>query len=386
MNDEIVRLSAANFEEAMEVMNLAFDKSPPTDFENLLPKLYHVDDDAMACHYALRRNGAICAIVGLYPLFWNIGSTTLRMAGIGGVSTHPDYRGQGMMQRLMNHCVDTMKKEKYHLSWLGGQRQRYGYFGYETCGVELRFQLTKRNLRHCFNEPSEIRFEPLKCEQIDRIKSVKKLHDTQSVRANRSQYDFYSLLRSWTSVPYVALRDGPVDDENVGYLVHDRNGILVEIVGLDDHITFEINRAWVEQGTQDSASIHMGPIARGLLSQLAETCESTAVGHSANWLVFDWCTVITTLLSARHTVTPMPSGRVTISLGEYGTVAVNLEENKVTCKRVDEQPMLTCDDKMAHRLFFGPLPPSQVVALPLEAALLESWCPLPLFWPRLDAV
>ena len=36
------------------------------------------------------------------------------------------------------------------------------------------------------------------------------------------------------------------------------------------------------------------------------------------------------------------------------------------------------------RLLFGPLPPSHVLNLPANAALLDAWCPLPMFWPALD--
>ena len=161
MSDRIAPLSAVDFDEAMAVMNLAFGKSPPADFASILPKLYRPDDSLMACLWALRRDGRIRAVVGIHPLTWKVGAATLPVAGIGGVSTHPDCRGQGMMQRLMTHCVGVMKEEGYPLSVLGGQRQRYGYFGYERCGVEVELRLNKSNIRHCFGTPSKIRFEPL---------------------------------------------------------------------------------------------------------------------------------------------------------------------------------------------------------------------------------
>ena len=79
---------------------------------------------------------------------WKLGQTTLEIAGIGGVSSHPRSRGAGYMRQLMHHLVQRMRDEGKHLSWLGGQRQRYAYFGYEDCGVSHTYTLSKTNLRH----------------------------------------------------------------------------------------------------------------------------------------------------------------------------------------------------------------------------------------------
>ena len=49
----------------------------------------------------------------------------LKMGGICGVSTHAAHRIKVYMSLLMNHCVQYMKDRGFHLSYLGGQRQRY---------------------------------------------------------------------------------------------------------------------------------------------------------------------------------------------------------------------------------------------------------------------
>ena len=56
------------------------------------------------------------------------------------------------MQQLMVHCVQTAPAEGFHLSWLGGQRQRYGYSGYEKCGVYYRLTLSPTNVRHVLGD------------------------------------------------------------------------------------------------------------------------------------------------------------------------------------------------------------------------------------------
>lgn len=177
MKGQIRQLSAADFEEAIDLMNFAFSSpGAPLDFERLLPKLYQATDEHMSCHYAAVCDGGIRAIVGLYPLDWHIDGSRLRLAGIGGVSTHPRYRERGLMQKLMRHCVEEARSQGYHLSWLGGQRQRYAYFGYENCGVAVRLELKKKNVAHTFETPSNIRFEVIGADQSDRLQRAFELH------------------------------------------------------------------------------------------------------------------------------------------------------------------------------------------------------------------
>ena len=386
MSDSIAPLSAADFDEAMAVMNFAFDKAPPADFASILPKLYRPEEGLMDCLWALRRDGRIRAVVGVHPLTWKVGAATLPVAGIGGVSTHPECRGQGMMQRLMTHCVGLMKEQGYPLSVLGGQRQRYGYFGYEVCGVGVELQLGKRNLRHCFSEPSEIRFEPLDDGRAGRLEASRALHDAQPVRAERPAGDFHRVLRSWRAVPYAALREG----ELAGYVVVSLDGkALPEVVGRDGDTAFEIARAWIEQGDQESVTVTAGPLAGRFLHRLGEVCEEVAPGSSGNWQVFDWPRVISALLAAKAAApsgVPLADGRVILGIEGYGPVAISVAGRRVSCQRVEETPAISCGPHLAHRLLFGPLPPSQSLLLPKAAAVLESWCPLPLFWSRQDAV
>ena len=386
MSDSIAPLSAADFDEAMAVMNLAFDKAPPADFASILPKLYRPEDGLMSCLWAIRRGGRIKAVVGVHPLAWKVGAATLRVAGIGGVSTHPDCRGRGMMQRLMTHCVRLMKEQGYPLSVLGGQRQRYGYFGYEVCGVGVELQLGKRNLRHCFSAPSNIRFEPLDDGPASRLEAARALHDAQPVRAERPAGDFLRVLRSWRAVPYAAFEEG----ELAGYVAVSLDGKeLPEVVGRDGDTAFEIARARVEQGDQESVTLTAGPLAGRFLHRLGEVCEAAAVRSSGNWQVFDWPRVISALLAARAadpSRSPLADGRVALGIEGCGTVAVSVDGGEVSCERVEERPAVSCGHHLAHRLLFGPLTPSQSLRLPKEAEALESWCPLPLFWLRQDAV
>src|SRR5665647_2141986 len=126
--DEITRLGTADFEEGIDFLNRVFSKpDSPMDFLRSLPKIYRAEEHLMSCNLAIRRDGRIRAVVGVFPMEVSIGGRILKAAGIGGVSTHPEERGHGLMRRLMEAALADMAAKGVALSVLGGQRQRYHY-------------------------------------------------------------------------------------------------------------------------------------------------------------------------------------------------------------------------------------------------------------------
>lgn len=383
MTDSIIQLRAEDFEEAMDFLNLVFSAHAPHDFARLLPLLYRPIDQHMAHNFAIRQKGRIRAIVGLFPLQWQVGQVALRVAGIGGVSSHPNCRGTGLMQRLMRHCVGQMKEQGFHLSWLGGQRQRYLYFGYEKCGVSLSFSVNKSNLKHCFTGEPRLRFAPLAPQDAAGLARAKALHDAQVAHAQRPLEDFYYHCLSWLHRPFVAL-DG--EGRMAGYLVASGKGDYVaELVAESDETALEMARSWVAQGEQ-GVSIELSSMAGSLVRRLGQVCEGVSIRSSGNWQVFAWAEVVDALLKLRRASGPLAEGAMVIEVEGYGQLQLKVEGERAGCVSTEEQPDLRCAAPAALRLLFGPLPPSLVMPLPGRAALLESWCPLPLFWARQDGV
>ena len=68
MTQEIVQLTAADFDEAMAMLRGAFSEAH--EFPELLPALYQRTDDHMSWNHAIRREGRIAAIVGIFPITW----------------------------------------------------------------------------------------------------------------------------------------------------------------------------------------------------------------------------------------------------------------------------------------------------------------------------
>ena len=383
MSTAIARLTPADFEEAMDVLNFSFGFEHPHNFETLLPVLYHPGAEAMSWNWALREEGSIRAIVGVFPLTWKLGDATLRIAGVGGVSCHPRYRKRGFMGQLMRHCVEAMREEGYPLSWLGGQRQRYGYYGYEKCGINYQLSLAPINVRHVFGDGDlGIEFRPLERQDRTHLQGGIGLHDAQPIRGVRPRKRFYNMLLSWYHKPHIAISP---DSRMIGYVVANGNGDrITEILAVNEgEPELQIAAAWVQQ--HGEATFDLAPSNR-LLPKLAAVCGGMSVHSSGNWQIFDWAAALDALLKAQCTLIPLIDGAVVIEIADYGKVLLEVAGGSARCIRSDAAPALQTDAFTAMRLLFGPLPPATVLALPQAAAALEQWCPLPLFWGRQDGV
>ena len=239
---DVVQLSGADFDEAIAFLDGVFGEHRPHDFATLLPSIYQPCDELMSCNHALRVDGRIRAIVGLFPIDWQVGGRLLKVGGIGGVSTHPGDRGKGYMGVLMRHCVERMKAEGFHLSWLGGQRQRYGWFGYEKCGQTVSVDLGPANLRHACPTPVDLRFETLKPGHSGRLEQAWKMHQAQRVHCRRRKPWFHRYLRAWYNRPHAAL---DASGEMAGYLVASPDGDqVVELIGRDEETALAMAPAW----------------------------------------------------------------------------------------------------------------------------------------------
>jgi predicted N-acetyltransferase YhbS len=383
-DDKIVQLSARDFEEAIDFLNLVFSAHSPHDFATMLPSIYGPTDELMGCNYAIKTDGRIRAIVGLFPINLSVGNVPLRIAGIGGVSTHPGHRATGYMKSLMHHCVTEMKTQGYQLSWLGGQRQRYLYFGYESCGTKCIFTVSKTNLRHSFDGASHVSFAPISSYDKERIAHATKLHNGQQLYCARSDQNFHDHLVGWHSKPYAALNS---HGKMIGYLVASTEGDLIaELCADSTDAAIEMVHGWVEEQTCEAVTVELHAVPDGLFYGLGRIGEHVRIRESGNWQVFDWAAVAEALLRLRSQSCVLAQGTVTVGITGYGTLRLTVDGDRIECVRSEEDGDVTCDGPTAKRLLFGPLSPSLVMRLPRQAVLLESWCPLPLSLTRQDWV
>jgi len=384
MPESITHLTANDFDKAIQFLNMVFAVHGDIDFPVLLPDLYQPTDEHMRCNYAVKRHGRIRAIVGLFPMTLFIGGAVLKTAGIGGVSVHLNDRGRGYMKRLMDHCLEVMQEESYQLSWLGGQRQRYGHWGYEVCGQRYRFKVTKANIKHCCANAPGIDFELLDREDAAAMKEMVKWHNRRLIHVQRSGEAFYDAISSWKNAPYAAWDDS---GRAVGYIVANTAADTVaEIAARDKEAMQRIIAAWVEQSPGDAVEFEAPPLASSLTRFLFQTGESSSILPAGNWRVFDWPAVIEASLRAKNSSSRLPSGAFRLGIQESGVFELSVDGMQAHCRPTDAAPDLQCDAKTAMTLLFGPMPPELAKLSPIDNFMLHAWAPLPLYMPRQDEV
>ena len=204
------KVSKNEYEELIELMNTAFNMQGDQKFEKLLPKLYFKDNKDMI-HYGAYEDGKLVASIGLYKMTMVSKYSTLNVGCIGAVSTHPNYRLKGYFKELMKRTIKEAKKQKCDLLFLGGNRLRYGRFGFENAGRKFVFNISSRTKHRL--KPKE--FEVIKLDKDDErsIDACLSLYNKSSQKMLRTKENFYNHIISWNCVPYVV----KVDNEIIGY-------------------------------------------------------------------------------------------------------------------------------------------------------------------------
>ena len=396
MSGRIITVGPERYAELIAHLDGAFGMSGERTFPRLLPAMYG-PDERCACNHAVEVDGDLAAVVGLFPITWHVGGAVLRVAGIGGVSTRHGQRGGGHMRRLLTHVLDLAQRQGFHLAFLGGQRQRYGYFGFEVAGVQPTFRLTATNLRHAGLLDEQrgagadeglpaVTLAPLTTAAD--LESLQALHNAQPVRCDRPR--FFETLHQWMPEPMVGV-DG--DGAAAGYVVLSAaEKKVVEVLGRDTAAEAAMLRASLEFVEGEAVQVRPAPHQRGLLAWLGSVAERYTVEACDNWRVFDWPATLGALLRQRRAAGPMAAGSVTLAV-DAERVRLTVDDGGdgpggVRCEASDELADLTLDGRTALRLLGGPLPVSLAADLPESpaSALLAAWCPLPLHLPRQDHI
>jgi predicted N-acetyltransferase YhbS len=84
------------------------------------------------------------------------GMVDLPAMGLGNVFCYPACRGQGVMSALLERCIADMREQGTAICLLGGDRTRYGHFGWEHCGAQLRLSLSRHVKRHDAFTPASV--------------------------------------------------------------------------------------------------------------------------------------------------------------------------------------------------------------------------------------
>ena len=213
----------------LDFANMVFSCAhEPHDFQALIPKVYGPDrKTAYMQHLALDQKGGVRGLIAAMPGEWRVMGRTLKTAYVGTVSVHPYARGEGHMKKLMHMTLEECRENGADLAMLGGQRQRYEYFGFTQGGVGKEHTINASNVRHALADTpwEQIDFADVAENDADTIRQAWRLHQNRPAYALRPLEDFWIICRTWNCRLVQVLKDGAF----AGYLVvnddRDRTGV-----------------------------------------------------------------------------------------------------------------------------------------------------------------
>ena len=381
MQVEFCKGTEKDRQDILDFADMVFSKhSVPHDFTKIFPKHYGEGCAFESMHYLVKEDGKIRALVCVVPMEYQVGDTVLKVNGLGTVSVHPVARGKGYMKKLMQWALEDMEKNGDAFSVLGGQRQRYEYFGYIPAGVKLCYDINGSNLRHRYagRQTAPVEVAPMAREEAPLFWE---LYQRQSRKIVRSPEDFFSVLCSWQAVPY-ALR---LQGEPVGYFTC-AGGKRVQALVLSDATLLPdvLQKSFDVLGLR-SMELELPPWDLSLTPELGLLAEDLQIRVDHNYRIFNLPQVAEAFLKVKASYTPLPEGALRFSVsGQTFTLEVKEGNVLVSSGETPEQPETFCLSPMeAAALLFTPEAWRNIPGAG-ENPLVRAWFPLPLYTGEQD--
>lgn len=364
------------FLDLIDLANFVFSHDiVPFDFAKLLPKVYGSDKNTSNIHkVAVSDDGKLRAEIACLPQTVHVCGRTLRAGFIGTVSVHPRARGEGHMKALMNAWIDELRGS-CDLSVLGGQRQRYQYFGYTHGGEQVAYHITEPNIRHALRgaDASPFSFAPL-AETPGAEALALSLHNARPARVEREPALFTEALSSYGARPLAVLKSG----KPAGYLAATDDGKTVQEAAFSDWDDFApALKAYAAFSGTDDFTVLAPSYETELNRRLLAFAEGYRVGPNLSIRIFDFANVLAAYLTLKFETEGLVPGVFSAVL-DGQPVTARADANGVTVERaaLPGAPELSLLEAQELLLTIeGRYSPVKTPA---------GWFPLPLFWYNAD--
>ncbi|WP_263702812.1 enhanced intracellular survival protein Eis [Bacillus thuringiensis] len=139
----VIRLKKDKFREALRLSEYAFQYK--VEGERMQQQLTKMKESHEV--YGIMEGEDLAAKLHLIPFHIYIGKERFKMGGVAGVATYPEYRRSGYVKELLQHSLQTMKKDGYTVSMLHPFAVAfYRKYGWELCADLLVCHMTKSDL------------------------------------------------------------------------------------------------------------------------------------------------------------------------------------------------------------------------------------------------
>jgi predicted acetyltransferase len=120
--------------------------------------------------YVIKEKGRMISTINLIPATWSIGGIHLKVAEMGHVGTLQEYRGRGLIQKLVSEYHQDVQKQEYDLAVIEGIPYFYRQFGYEYAIPLL--EETKIRIDQIPEFKAKMRVRPLAKKDVPKAKEL----------------------------------------------------------------------------------------------------------------------------------------------------------------------------------------------------------------------
>lgn len=374
--------TSADYDEIIEHANFVFSYAHrPHEFKTLIPKAYGEARTMWPEHFLAREDGRIRGLVGLLTFEQRVLDERLKVGFIGTVSVHPYSRGMGHMKKCMAMSTEYARTHGIDIMALGGQRQRYEYYGYENGGQSRTYELTATNCRHALKDvdTAGLSFVPF-AQAREHIPALHAIYEQCPVAGARPVELFEQICGTWCKLPYAILRDGRA----IGYAITADHQRAISEIRLEDVSALKaVLKAYIERFELDCVSIDMPPHLPEYIRVLSRLCEGCDLTHNEMFMICNYERVVSAYLKLKQRIEgALPDGRVVLGItgidGDPATRALEIavQSGEITCRFGELEPDIVLDTLAAQSLLLSPFTFVDMAALPLCA---RAYFPLPVY-------
>jgi GNAT superfamily N-acetyltransferase len=325
-------------------------------------------------HLVYEVDGRLWGVLGAYPYDVRFGGVRFRMAGIGQVICLPEFRGRGVMTALLQQAIADLEADGYDATWLMGDRQRYGHFGWAPGGRTLRFAISPRYLPDPAAVRSEVR--PLDIQgEFDRLaRTIDSLPDAILIPPT----ELRQLCAGWKMSGWALHRSFIVLDAKQDRVLF-ADGEPAEIALLMAHQ----QRILIERGAPAQMFIETACRPSPLLHACREVAASASIEHCASYRIVRLAPFLEK--AARMVEGAIPQGADRLELGNSDTgeaATLRAAHGRIEVTGEASSAAVWLDTTQLSELFFDWLPAE--IHLPhLRAdSPLRALFPLNVFMPH----
>lgn len=318
----------------------------PHDFKTLLPKTYADDaPDFSDWHFLAVRDGHIRAMVSCRPTEMYVGKMKLSCGCVGSVSVHPYSRGEGHMKTLMAMMLEDSRKRGYDMLFLGGQRQRYEHFGFESACIQTDYMISEASARHAMADIDDtgVSFTEITADMEKELDFARELANRGAIHGVRPREEFLAIMHSWNSKLWLVTVDGKPS----GYIMGD----VSELMLTDENLLPRVIKAMMRDGRKEAVTIPAAPYETERIRILEGIFHHRSV-HSGEMVnVLNWKNTLAALLGLKASCTRLNDVKAELDIdGEKLTIEVR---NGVPAVTEGGEGSIKLTHIEAERLMFG---------------------------------